>query len=144
MLWVLLETRPQWRVPAHHQGGHRLGYAVANAVGVPEDAGRIADRGPRLDGRESDYLSDMVRAPPLGGVADHLAAVTLVEVHVDIGHLLAPRVQEPLEQQVVADRVDVDYAQAVGDATTRRAPPPGPTRILCSRAWRIRSQQTRK
>jgi hypothetical protein len=144
MLWVLLETRPKRCVPAHHQRGHRLGYAVANAVGVPQDSGGIADGGARLDGRERDDLSDMVRAPTLGGVADHLAPVALVEVHVDVGHLLAARVQEPLEQQVVADRVDINYAQAVGDTAARRAPPPGPTRILCSRAWRIRSQQTRK
>ena len=58
-------------------------------------------------------------------VLDHLAAVAGVEVHVDVGHLLAARVEEPLEQQVVLDRVDVDDAQAVRDARTGRAPPPG-------------------
>ena len=63
-------------------------------------------------------------AVALGRVLDHLAAVAGVEVHVDVGHLLAARVEEPLEQQVVLDRVDVDDAQAVGDARARRAPPP--------------------
>ena len=59
-------------------------------------------------------------------VPDHLAAVARVEVHVDVGHLLAARVEEPLEQQVVLDRVDVDDAQAVRDARAGRAPPSGP------------------
>ena len=68
----------------------------------------------------------MVVAVLLRGVPDHLAAVARVEVHVDVGHLLAARVEHPLEQQVVLDRVDVDDAQAVRHARTGRAPPPGP------------------
>ena len=68
----------------------------------------------------------MVLAVAFRGVADHLAAEAGVEVHVDVGHLGATRVQEPLEEQVVADRVDVDDAQAVGDARPGRAPAPGP------------------
>ena len=71
----------------------------------------------------------MVPAVALGGVADHLGAVTLVEVHVDVGHLLAARVQEALEEQVVADRVEVDDPQAVGDAAPAADPRPGPTRM---------------
>src|ERR1019366_2677999 len=64
-------------------------------------------------------LSDVVRAVALGGVTDHVAAVTLVEVHVDVGHLLTARVEEPLEDESVANRVKVDDAQAVGDAAAR-------------------------
>ena len=59
-------------------------------------------------------------AVALGRVADHLAPVALVEVHVDVGHLLATGVEEPLEEEVVADRVEVDDPEAVGDAAPGR------------------------
>ena len=120
----LLEARVQRRVAAHDERRHELGDLVADDVRVAEHARGVAHRGPRLDRRERDDLRDVVVAVLLRGVADHLAAVARVEVHVDVGHLLAARVQEPLEQQVVLDRVDVDDAQAVRDARTRRAPPP--------------------
>ena len=122
----LLEAGAQRRVAAHDQRRHELGDLVAHPVRVAEHPGRVAHRGPGLDRRERHDLGDVVPAVLLGGVADHLAPVALVEVHVDVGHLLAAGVEEPLEQQVVADRVDVDDAQAVSDARARRAPPPGP------------------
>ena len=60
----------------------------------------------------------------LGRVADHLVAAALVEVHVDVGHLDALGVQEPLEQQAVAERVEVGDPQAVRhDRAGRRSPP---------------------
>ena len=102
---------------------HELGDLVAHRVRVAEHPRRVAHRGPRLDGGERDDLRDVVPAVALGRVLDHLAAVAGVEVHVDVGHLLAARVQEALEQQVVPDRVDVDDAEAVRDARARRAPP---------------------
>src|SRR5207237_3316356 len=48
------------------------------------------------------------------------------EVHVDVGHLLAARVEEALEQEAVADGVDVDDAQAVGDAAAAGRTASGP------------------
>ena len=101
VLRVLLEARVQRRVAAHDERRHELGDLVAEAVRVAEDAGRVAHRGPGLDRGERDDLGDVVVAVALGGVLDHLAAVARVEVHVDVGHLLAARVEEPLEQQVV-------------------------------------------
>ena len=62
----------------------------------------------------------MVPAVLAARVRDHLAAVALVEVHVDVGHLLATGVEEPLEQKVVLDRVEVDDAQAVRHRTAGR------------------------
>ncbi len=67
----------------------------------------------------------MIRAVALGGVADHLAPVPLVEVHVDVGHLPPARVEEPLEDEPVLQRVEVGDAQAVGDDGAGGAPPPG-------------------
>ena len=114
-------------------------------VGLAEHPGRVAHGGPGLDGREGDDLGHVVAAVALGRVLDHLAAVALVEVHVDVGHLLAARVEEPLEEQVVADGVEVDDLEAVGHAAPGGRTPararPGCRR---DRAKRMRSHTTRK
>ncbi len=120
---MLLEAGPQRRVPAHHQGRHGLGHPVAEGVGVAEHAGGVADRGPGLDGRVGDDLRHVVPAVLLRRVADHLVPVAGVEVHVDVGHRDPARVEEPLEQQVVADGVHVGDGQAVGHGAAGRAAP---------------------
>ena len=103
-------------VAAHEQGRHGLGDLVAHDVGVAEHPGGIAHRGPRLDGGERDDLGHVVGSVPFGGVLDHVAAVPFVEVHVDVGHLHPARVEEPFEEQVVADGIDIDDLEAVGHA----------------------------
>ena len=113
-------------VPAHHQRGHGLGDLVPDDVGVPEHPRRVAHGRPGLDGGERDDLGDVVRPVPLGGVLDHVAAVALVEVHVDVGHLDAPGIEEALEQEVVLDGIEVDDLQAVGDAAAGGRPAPRP------------------
>ncbi len=61
----------------------------------------------------------MIAPVALGRVTDHLVAVPRVEVHVDVGHRHTARVEEALEQQVVAHRVEVGDPQRVGDRTPR-------------------------
>ena len=119
------EAGPQGRVAPHHQGRHQLGDLVPHDVRLAQHARRIAHGGPRLDRRERDHLGHPVAAVLLGCVAHHIAPVALVEVHVDVGHLLAARVEEALEEQVVLDRVEVDDAQAVRHAAPRRRASPG-------------------
>ena len=53
-------------------------------------------------------------------VFDHLAAPVLAKVHVDVGRRHALRIQKPLEQQLVFDRVDVGDPHHVRDDGTRR------------------------
>ena len=66
----------------------------------------------------------MVAPVLLRHVLDDLVAALHREVHVDVGHRLAARVEEALEEQVVLERVDVGDAQRVGhDAARRRAAP---------------------
>ena len=63
----------------------------------------------------------MVLAVHVLDVVDHLFAATLLEVDVDIGHLHALGVQEPLEQQAVFQRVEVGDAHGVRhDGASRR------------------------
>ena len=122
VLRVLLEAVLERRVAPHHHRRHRLGELVADPVRVAEHAGGVAHGVAGLDRAERDDLRDVVASVALGGVADHLVAVTRVEVHVDVGHRHTTRVEEPLEQQVVLDRVEVGDPQAVRHrAAGRRA-----------------------
>ena len=122
----VFQARAERRVAAHDERRHQLGDLVPHCVRVPEHPRGVAHCGTRLDGGEGDHLRDVIPAVPFGRVADHLAAVAGVEVHVDVGHRLAAGVEKPLEQQVVADRVDVGDAQAIRHARSGRAPAPGP------------------
>ena len=116
----LLEAGLERGVAAHHQRGHGLGHAVPRRIVVAEHPGGVAHGCPRLDGGEGDDLRHMVRAVPIGGVLDHVASVALIEVHVDVRHLLSAGVQEALEEQVVLDRVEVHDPKAVGHAAPGR------------------------
>ncbi len=88
---------------------------VDGAVGDLEHATGIADGGAGGHRREGDDLRDAVAAVLLGHVVDHPLAAGDREVDVHVGHRLAARVQEPLEHQVVLDRVEVGDLEAVGD-----------------------------
>ena len=126
VLGVEVEAGVQWGVAPHDEGRHGLGHPVTDGVRVAEHPGGVAYGGPGLDGGEGDDLGHVVAAVALGGVADHLVPVAGVEVHVDVRHGDAARVEEALEQQVVADGVEVGDAQAVGDGAAGGAPPAGP------------------
>ena len=130
------EARLERRVPAHDERGHGLGDLVPHDVGLAEDPRRVAHGGPRFDRRERDDLRHPVAAVLLGGVAHDVGPVPLVEVHVDVGHLLAARVEETLEEEVVADRVEVDDPQAVRHAAPGRRSPPWshPDAVLAGKA----------
>ena len=124
VLGVLLEAGVERGVAAHHQRWHGLGHAVADHVGVPQHPGGIAHRSPGFDLAEGHDLGHVVAPVAFGRVADHLVPVAGVEVHVDVGHRDPGRVEEPFEEQVVVDRVEVGDPEAVGDRAARRTPPP--------------------
>ena len=56
---------------------------------------------------------------------DYLLPPLEAEVHVDIRHGHALRIEEPLEQQVIFDRINIRDFQAVGDDAARRRPSSG-------------------
>src|SRR5262249_46048600 len=73
-----------------------------------------ADDPARLELVEGRDLPDVVLAVLAGDVADDLVAPLHAEVDVEVGHRDALRVEEALEQELEADRVDVGDAQRPG------------------------------
>ena len=95
--------------------GDELRDLVDDAVRDFEHAAGVADGSARGHRPEGDDLRDAVRAVLLAHVVDDALASLHCEVDVGVGKLLAARVEEALEQEVVADRVDVGDLEAVGD-----------------------------
>ena len=67
----------------------------------------------------------MVIAVETADIVDDLAAAVDAEVHVDIRHGHALRVQKALKEEAVFYRVDIGYMQAVGHDAARGAAAPG-------------------
>ena len=93
-----------------------------------QHASDVADHRLRLHRAERDDLRHVLAAVLAGDVVDHLTAPPLAEVDVDVGHRHALRVQEPFENQVEVERVDVGDAQRVGDEAPGRRSAAGPHR----------------
>ena len=99
-----------------------LGDAVGLAVGEAEDARHVAEHRLGAHGPERDDVGDPVRAVAVDDVADDLVAPVVGEIDVHVGHRDALGVEEPLEDQPVADGVDVGDAEAIGgERAGRRA-----------------------
>src|SRR5439155_17731853 len=60
-------------------------------------------------------LRDRLRPVLLLHVLDHPVSPALAEVDVEVGHRYALRIQEALEQEVVAQGIQVGDAERVGD-----------------------------
>src|SRR5690606_17927678 len=77
---------------------------------------------------ERPDLADALFAVLLAHVLNDFAAAFDTEVNVDVGHADTVRVQEPLKQQVVAQRVKVRDAQRKRDNAAGRRAAPRPNR----------------
>ena len=97
---------------------------VDDAVGDLEHAPGVAHRGAGHHRPEGDDLGDAIAPVLLGDVVDDAIAAGDGEVDVHVGHGLAARVEEALEQQPVADRVDVGDVEAVRRERARRRAAP--------------------
>ena len=124
--------------------GDQLGDLVDDAVGHFEHAAGVADGGACGHRREGDDLRDAVAAVLLGDVVDDALASGDGEVDVHVGHRLAAGVQEALEHQVVAERVDVGDLEAVGDEAAGGRAAAGADADWFWRAKWMKSQTIRK
>ncbi len=113
--WPLLEAFLEGRRAAHDRVGDQLRQAIAGPVVETEHARRVARRRSREHLAERDDLRDRLAPVLVGHISHHPLAPAHREVDVDIRHRHALGVEEALEQQVVAQRVDIGDRQAVGD-----------------------------
>ena len=88
----------------------------------PERAARVPQRHPRP---VRDHVGDLGGPVPAVGavdVLDDLLAAAVLDVQVDVRRAVPALGKEPLEQQVVRDRVDAGDAEREADRRVRRRP----------------------
>ena len=104
------------------------GISLRDPIDLPvwhlQHAADVAHHGLGLQRSEGDDLGDLALAVLLLDVVDHLAAPVLAEIDIEVRHRHAIRIEEALEQQVVAQRVEVGDGQRIGHqrAGARAAP----------------------
>ena len=102
-----------------HGSGRILRHELAELVHLPvghlQHAADVAQHAARLQCAEGDDLRHLVAAVALLHVMDHLVAAVLAEVDVEVGHRHALGIEEALEQQPEADRIEIGDGERVGD-----------------------------
>ena len=99
--------------------GHKLCYHVHLLVWNTHHAAHIPDGVAGCHGTKGDDLRHMIRTVFAVDVVDDLLSALVAEVHIEIRHTDAFGVQKALEDQVIADGVDIRNAHAVSGNTTR-------------------------
>ena len=101
-----------------------FGEPVAIAVAPTHHAGDIAHDALRAEGAEGDDLRHGALAVFLPDILDHLTAPLHAEIDIDIGRAHAFGIEEALEDQAEAERVDIGDTEHIrDDRTSRRATP---------------------
>ena len=98
---------------------HELAQLVDLAIGHLQHAADVAQHAARLQGAEGDDLGDVVAAVFLLHVADDFVAAVLAEIDVEVGHRHAFGIEEALEQEPEADRIEIGDGQRIGDERAR-------------------------
>ena len=104
---------------------HQLGDRIHLLVPHSQRPAGVAQRGAGRHRAKGDDLSDMVSAVAAHHIIDYLAAAHITEIDVKIRHAHPLGIQEPLEDQVVFDRIDTGDANAVGSEAARTRTPSG-------------------
>ena len=100
-----------------------LAPGVLLALREPQRAGHVAHRAAAAVGDDVGDLGGVVTAVAVVDVLDGLLPQVRFDVDVDVGRPVAGRRQEPLEQQLVGDRVDGGDAEGVADRRVGRRSP---------------------
>ena len=99
--------------------GHKLCYHVHLLVWNTHHAAHIPDGVAGCHRTKGDDLRHMIRTVFAVHIVDDLLPALVAEVHVEIRHADALRVQKALEDQVIADGVDIRNANTVSGNTAR-------------------------
>ena len=107
---------------------HQLAQLVDLPVRHLQHAADVAQHAARLQRAEGDDLRHLVAAVALLHVADHLVAAVLAEVDVEVRHRHALGIEEALEQQAEADRIEIGDGQRIGHQRAGARAAAGPDR----------------
>ena len=102
-------------------GRDHLRNAVALAIAQAHHAAHVAHHHLRAERAEGDDLRDAIVAVFLADVIDDFRPTVVAKIHVDIGRRDALGIQEALEKQIVAERIDVGDLQQVRHHAAGRA-----------------------
>ena len=108
--------------------GHQLADPVDLTIGHAKHAPDVAQRRAGLQLSEGDDLGDPAAAVFLLDVGDDLVAAVLAEVDVEVGHGHPVGVEETLEQETEAQRVEVGDGERPGHHRAGARPPARPHR----------------
>ena len=103
------------QIPRNH-----LGHSVALGVGHIQNPSHVPDHALGRQGTEGYNLHDPIPSILLHHIVDNLLTAFKAEININIRHGYSFRIQKPLEQQVIADGVNIRNSQAVGDDASRR------------------------
>ena len=107
---------------------HQLAELVDLTVRHLQHAADVAQHAARLQRAEGDDLRDPVAAVFVLHVVDHLVAPVLAEVDIEVRHRHALGIEEALEQEPEADRVEIGDGQRIGDQRAGAGAAPRPDR----------------
>ena len=105
--------------------GDHLRYGVHKSIGQIHDPSHVPDHALCSQRTESHDLNHFFRSIFPSHIIDHFLPALEAEIHVDIRHGHTLRIQESLEQQIIADGIDVGDVQAVGDDASCGGSSPG-------------------
>ena len=92
-----------------------FGNRVHLGIRIAQHAPDVADDRAGTHRSERDDLTDVIRTVAAGDVVDDLLTAFITEIDVDIRHGHALRIEESLEQQAIAQGVELGDIHAVGD-----------------------------
>ena len=108
--------------------GDHLRETVHIGVGQIHHPAHIPDHAFRRHRTESDDLHHSIAAIFSTNIVNHFLPSLKAEVHVDIRHGNALRIQKPLKEQIVLDGINIGDFQTVGHNASRRRTPARPHR----------------
>ena len=92
-----------------------FGNGVYLGIWIAQHAAHVAHDRAGAHRSERDDLADVIRAVTPGDVIDDLLTALITEIHIDIRHGDAFRIEESLEQQAVTQRIELGDIHAVSD-----------------------------
>ena len=105
-----------------------LGQTVHLPIGHLQHATNIADSGLGQKRTKGDDLSHFVAAIFILNISDHIFTAVHAKIDIEVGHGHTFRVQKPLEQQVITQRIQIGDGQGISDKRPRAGTTTGPHR----------------